>query len=148
MSALQTDFDAEYAFVDGKTKLNGFELNRRFLSLHQRLNDVEVKGEGYDGLIAQGIGAALQRINDGVSPLLVTLLAQIDAAETALDLLVAQVAGGITASNIRLVTVPGLAATNVQDAVVEIQTKLNDGLATALGLAGSISARDLYFSGF
>lgn len=154
MSANETDFDAEYRFVDGKTFLNAVELNRRFLSLHQRLNGAEARGEGYDGLIAQGIGAALKRINDGVAPLLAALLAQVAEAETALDLLQGQVAGGIQARDIRFMppTGSGLSSGNAQDAIVEVlatlQVLIAAGTASAVKIAKTISARDLYLSGF
>ena len=64
---MATDFET-YRFIDRKTELSAAEFNRRFQSIHLRLNSLEVKGATWDGLVNEGITVALERIDDALTP--------------------------------------------------------------------------------
>ncbi|WP_336488285.1 hypothetical protein [Methylobacterium nigriterrae] len=79
------DFDAEYRFFDGKTRLNAEELTRRFLSLHMRTVALEQRGLTFDALVAEGIGVALQRITEGINPLVLDAQTKLEIIRAALE---------------------------------------------------------------
>ncbi len=143
MRAPTIDFDKEYRFYDGKTRLNGAELNRRMSSIHQRLTAMEQITYSFDGIALEVSNAGLERINQLIVPVLDDAQGKLDeiagVASDAGDLLDQLQAAGVVAANVELADISGVDADNVQAAIAEMHGAIeatNDAIGVVNGALG------------
>lgn len=143
MSAPSVDFDREYRFRDGVTRLDAAELNARFLSLHARLRALEAISFTFEALAIEIGNLGIQRINALILPLIEQAQAElatiVEASEAALELLAQIQQAGLPAVNITLAPIPGLSAETVQDGLAELAVQMAQrptrGESVALAIA-------------
>jgi hypothetical protein len=138
MSAPSVDFDREYRFRDGITRLDADQLNSRFLSIHQRLNAVEQLAFNFQALAAEIGQLGLARLNALLLPLITEAQTQLVAIQAATAEAVALLEDleqrGILAESVPVSPIPGLTGTNVQAALAGLVTTIST-LNTTLSAA-------------